>query len=204
MLLRREKLRAGCRPERAAILCRQPRRKRLPRPEKAVNMDFFQFIGYIRQFNADVALIGAAVWGLTLLARKTFLKSAKNRKFITFLPFLLGALLYAAYAALCGGAATDWAEALNNGITCGSLATVIEMVYRQFLHGEEKDVRVACVQAMLSGWAQLSDEQAQDLIGTLEQADEERAKAEIAAYTGDAAAETLYPLLQKTLALSDE
>ncbi len=167
-------------------------------------MDFFQFIGYIRQFNADVALIGAAVWGLTLLARKTFLKSAKNRKFITFLPFLLGALLYAAYAALCGGAATDWAEALNNGITCGSLATVIEMVYRQFMHGEEKDVRVACVQAMLSGWAQLSDEQAQDLIGTLEQADEERAKAEIAAYTGDAAAETLYPLLQKTLSLSDE
>ena len=144
-------------------------------------MDFFQFIGYIRQFNADVALIGAAVWGLTLLARKTFLKSAKNRKFITFLPFLVGALLYAAYAALCGGAATDWAEALNSGITCGSLATVIEMVYRQFLHGEEKDVRVACVQAMLSGWAQLSDEQAQDLIGTLEQADEERAKAEIAA-----------------------
>ena len=100
--------------------------------------------------------------------------------------------------------ATDWAAALNAGITCGSLATVIEVVYGQFLHDDSKDVRVACVQAMLSGWAQLSDEQAQELVQAVEQADEEEAKAAIAAYTGDPAAETLYPMLKKTLALSDE
>ena len=167
-------------------------------------MDFFQFIGYIRQFNADVAIIGAAVWGLSLLARKTLLKNVKKRKLITFLPFLLGVLLYTVYAAICDGAATDWAAALNAGITCGSLATVIEVVYRQFLHDDSKDVRVACVQAMLSGWAQLSDEQAQELVQAVEQADEEEAKAAIAAYTGDPAAETLYPMLKKTLALSGE
>ena len=66
------------------------------------HMDVFQFIGYLRQFSVDVALIGAAVWGIDLLLRRTLLKKAKG-KLAAFLPFLLGIALYAAYAAATGG-----------------------------------------------------------------------------------------------------
>ena len=54
------------------------------------HMDVFQFIGYLRQFSVDVALIGAAVWGIDLLLRRTLLKKAKG-KLAAFLPFLLPA-----------------------------------------------------------------------------------------------------------------
>ena len=49
-------------------------------------MDLMQFIGYLKQFNADVLLIGTAVWALTALLKKTLLKKVR-KKFITPCPF---------------------------------------------------------------------------------------------------------------------
>ena len=114
-------------------------------------MDLVQFFGYLRQFNADVVLIGAAVWGLTALLKNTALKKVP-KKYITLLPFALGILLYAAFAALTGGFSADaLANIVTTGISCGSLATVIHVVYEQFLRkGQTADVRTACVKAVLA------------------------------------------------------
>ena len=32
-------------------------------------MDLVQFFGYLRQFNADILVIGVAVWGLTAVLK---------------------------------------------------------------------------------------------------------------------------------------
>ena len=110
-------------------------------------MDLVQFFGYLRQFNADVVLIGAAVWGLTALLKNTALKKVP-KKYITLLPFALGILLYVAFAALTGGFSADaLAGIITSGISCGSLdrqETVnsrifIDDFYIYRLEKEEKD-----------------------------------------------------------------
>ncbi len=164
-------------------------------------MDFLQFFGYIRQFNADVAIIGAAVWGLNLLLRKTLLKNVKKSKLAAFLPFLLGALLYTAYAAAVGGLqGTDWNEALSAGITCGSLATVIQVVYEQFTTGGQPyGIRAACVKALLADYGEISDETAVELEQSLAREDTDRAMEILEEIAGETMAGTLYSLLSKTL-----
>ena len=162
-------------------------------------MDFFQFIGYIRQFNADVAIIGAAVWGLNLLLRKTLLKNIRQKKILTFLPFLLGILLYSAYSAAVGGSPADWCAMFNAGVTCGSLATVIEVAYEKFLLGDDtKNVRAACVKALLSDYGILDDERAEQIASAAGE-DKDKTTALLAEICGQDMAETLYPLLCRML-----
>ena len=162
-------------------------------------MDLVQFFGYLRQFNADVVLIGAAVWGLTALLKNTALKKVP-KKYITLLPFALGILLYAAFAALTGGFSADaLANIVTTGISCGSLATVIHVVYEQFLRkGQTADVRTACVKAVLAPYAQLSDEDAKAIADAAVQGNEQ-AETLLQPYCGEEAA-LVYALLKKTLA----
>lgn len=164
-------------------------------------MDFLQFFGYIRQFNADVAIIGAAVWGINLLLRKTLLKNFKKSKLAAFLPFLLGALLYTAYtAAVSGPAGMDWNSALSAGITCGSLATVIQVVYEQFTTGGKSlDIRAACVKALLSDYGEISDETAVELEQAVAEENSDRALELLKDIVGETMAETLYSMLCRTL-----
>ena len=121
-------------------------------------MDVFQFIGYLRQFSVDVALIGAAVWGIDLLLRRTLIKKAKG-KLAAFLPFLLGIALYAAYAAATGGFAegADAAAVLTEGMTCGSVATVLRVLFEG-----RGDAKTECVKALLAGY-EVSDEAAKNI-----------------------------------------
>ena len=164
-------------------------------------MDFFQFISYIRQFNADVVIIGAAVWGLHLLLRKTLLKKVSRHKLFTFLPFLIGTLLYSVYAVIMSGPLeTNWVEALNAGITCGSLATVIEVVYEQFIRDTATtDVRIGCVKALLADYGEISDELAEQIVQTVQIDDEQQVKTLLKDIMNEAMAGTFYPLLYRTL-----
>ena len=116
-------------------------------------MDVFQFFTYLKQFNADVLLVGAAVWALDLLLGKTLLKNAPARV-TAFLPFLGGAALYAAYAAATGGFANGMTadEVISAGITCGSLATVINVVCGKLTSDKGGKVSPAdCVKQLLAG-----------------------------------------------------
>ena len=160
-------------------------------------MDVFQFIGYLRQFNADIAVIGAAAWGIDLLLRRTLLKKAKG-KLPALLPFLIGAALYAAYAAATGGfsSGTDAAAVFTEGSTCGSIATVIRML----AEGKgTQGARAACVQALLSPYGELPEGEAEKIADCVGK-DADEAKRLIAEVTGEEMAERFYGALEKALA----
>lgn len=158
-------------------------------------MDVIEFVSLLRQFNADTVLIGAAVWGLTLLLKKTVLKKLP-KKLLTFVPFALGIALCAAYAAICGGEA---GQAVAQGVACGSLATVIHVVCRQFSAGGTQNTKAACVKAMLAPYRTIEDEEAAALALAVE-SDEAAARGLLAEYAGEAG-DVLYPLLAGTLAI---
>ena len=164
-------------------------------------MDAFQFFTYLKQFNADILLVAAAVWALDLVLGKTLLKNAPAR-LTAFLPFLAGAALYAAYAAATGGFAAGLSaeEAISAGITCGSLATVINVVCGKLTTGTPsgKITRAECVQQLLAGWKELTSEQADELAQAVV-SDESRALQLLTDIAGEDTAKLLLPALQTVL-----
>ena len=183
-------------PFRAIIVLRRGKREE--------NMDVFQFFTYLKQFNADILLVGAAVWALDLLLGKTLLKNAPAR-LTAFLPFLMGAALYAAYAAATGGFANGMTadEAISAGITCGSLATVINVVCGKLTAGKGgKTSRADIVKQLLAGWKELSDEEAQALADAAA-SDEAKAQELLADIAGEETAKLLLPAL-KAVAATDK
>mgnify|MGYP001622880226 CR=1 FL=1 len=163
-------------------------------------MDVFQFFNYLKQFNADILLVGAAVWALDLLLGKTLLKNAPARV-SALLPFAGGAALYAVYAAATGGFANGLTAdgVISAGITCGSLATVINVACGKLgKQSAAKISRAACVKELLAGWKALTDGEAQeiaDAVGT----DSERAESLLAQIAGEEAAKLLLPALERVL-----
>ena len=156
-------------------------------------MDVFQFFNYLKQFNADVILIGFAVWGLSLLLRKTLFRQLGART-AGLMPFLLGIALYAAYAAATG---TFDAEVVAKGVTCGSLATVVQVVFGQ-TDAKQTDVRTACVLAMTQAYAALSEEEAKNIADAYAE-DAALGRQRLEEHIGGEAADAVAPLLEKTL-----
>lgn len=160
-------------------------------------MDVFQFFTYLKQFNADILLVGAAVWALDLLLGKTLLKKAPARV-TAFLPFLMGAALYAAYAAATGGFANGLTadEVISAGITCGSLATVINVACGKLTADKGGNVsRADGVKQLLAGWKELTNEEAQALADAAA-SDEQKARALLADIVGEETAKLLFPALK--------
>ncbi len=161
-------------------------------------MELFQFISYLRQFNADAVLIGAAVWGLTFLLRRTLLKKMP-KKYLTFVPFVLGILLCAAYAAVTGGFSAGAAAIIGRGITCGAIATVIHVVYEQFFrNGKGGSAAAQCVKTLLADSGAIDDAEAEAIAAAVG-SDREEALRRIAAIAGEDSAPALYALLEETL-----
>lgn len=158
-------------------------------------MDVFQFVDYLRQFNADVALIGAAAWGLDALLRHTLCKRLKGRA-AQALPLLLGIALYAAYAAVTGAfAGAEAASVLAEGVACGSLATAIRAIASG---GDAASARTACVKALLAPYGDIPDERAAAL-AQLVGSDEQGALSALADIAGEGMAPQLYAALEKAL-----
>ena len=108
---------------------------------------------------------------------------------------LVGIALYAAYAAATGGFAegADAAAVLTEGMTCGSVATVLRVLFEG-----RGDAKTECVKALLAGY-EVSDEAAKNIAARVGK-DEAGAKELLAEIAGGENAEALYPLLEKTLA----
>ena len=91
-------------------------------------MDLLELFGYLRQFNADVLVIGGIVAVCCFFLGKP-LKGRVSDKFLVFLPFLLGAALYFAYGAVfAGNVAENAGIFVKNGFSCGSFATAAKVV----------------------------------------------------------------------------
>ena len=113
-------------------------------------MEWLQIAAIFDKFGADVLALGALAYVLTLILKKTLLKKAP-KKYLTFVPFLLGILLYAAFSFFIHWQAPPVQETLQKG----GAATVIHVVYEQFLRGgapTEISVRTDCVREILAGF----------------------------------------------------
>lgn len=93
-------------------------------------IDTFTFYGL------DVALLAALTAITVQICKVTFLKNVK-KKLLTFLPFIVGVIFYAAYAALRNWSfnylLTEYADVLEHGVSVGSLATLQYVLYEQFV-----------------------------------------------------------------------
>ena len=90
--------------------------------------DTFTFYG------ADVALLAGLTAGATQLVKMTLFKRAQ-KKLVTFLPFILGTLFYACYAALRNLSfqylLTEYTSVLEHGISVGAVSTLYYVLYEQ-------------------------------------------------------------------------
>ncbi|MCM1438107.1 MAG: hypothetical protein NC131_02690 [Roseburia sp.] len=104
-------------------------------------MTIFEIIDAFTFYGLDVILLAAATSVLVQILKLTLLKNCQ-KKIITFLPFLIGSLLYAGYAALIRLSfkylADNYVEVLEHGFSVGALSTLIYVWYEQFVRNKKK------------------------------------------------------------------
>ncbi len=102
-------------------------------------MTFFEIIDLIAFYGVDVVLLAAATSVLTQILKNTLLKNAPN-KLYTLLPFILGVIVYAVYTAISRVSFyyvfINFVSVLEQGIKTGGVATVVYIVYEQFVRGK--------------------------------------------------------------------
>lgn len=103
-------------------------------------MSFIQIINTFTFYGLDVSLLAAATGLLTQLIKKTLFKRAQ-KKLVTFLPFAIGIVLYAVYAAVRNLSAEyvlkEYVCVLEHGISVGAAATLYYILYEQFVRSDD-------------------------------------------------------------------
>ncbi len=78
---------------------------------------------------------------LTQIVKKVFFKNAQ-KKLVTFLPFILGTVLYAVYAVIRNLSfeylLANYVSVLEHGISVGAIATLYYVLYEQFVRVKDK------------------------------------------------------------------
>lgn len=94
-------------------------------------MEWLQIAAIFDKFGADVLALGALAYVSTLILKKTLLKKAP-KKYLTFVPFLLGILLYAAFSFFHTLRRRPYRKRCRKASPRAGAATVIHVVYEQF------------------------------------------------------------------------
>ena len=99
----------------------------------------------------------AALTAITVqICKATFLKKLR-RKLLTFLPFVLGTVFYAAYAAVKNLSVIylleEYVTVLEHGISVGAVATLLYVLYEQFVR-DKKTVSASqgIISALIEGY----------------------------------------------------
>lgn len=99
-------------------------------------MSFIQIINTFTFYGFDVAALALLTSVATQLIKKLLFKRA-NKKLVTFLPFILGTLFYAVYAAVRNLSILyvldEYVSILEHGISVGAVATLYYVLYEQFV-----------------------------------------------------------------------
>ena len=99
-------------------------------------MSFIRIIDAFTFYGVDVVLLAAATAALTQVLKITLFRRAK-KKIVTFLPFAIGTLLYAAYAAVRNLSffylIDEYVSVLEHGVSVGAVATLYYVLYEQFI-----------------------------------------------------------------------
>ncbi len=142
-------------------------------------IDTFAFYGF------DTVLLAAATCLIVQLLKVTLFKK-RTKKVVTFLPFIVGSLLYAAYAALIHldffWVLDNYVAVLEGGLSVGTLATVTYVCYEQFIRGEkDTSATVGVIATLIDGFVPAAE---------VEKVAEEIAKVIEKDVTGDGAKKT--------------
>lgn len=104
-------------------------------------MTVFEIIDAFAFYGLDVILLAAATSILVQILKLTLLKNCQ-KKIITFLPFLIGALLYTGYSALVNLSIRyvldNYVSMLEHGFSVGALSTLVYVWYEQFVRNKDK------------------------------------------------------------------
>lgn len=99
-------------------------------------MTFIQIIDTFTFYGVDVLLLAFATMCATQLIKKFLFKNSK-KKLVTFLPFVIGTVLYAAYAAVRNlnffYIFEEYASIAEHGFSVGMAATIYYILYEQFV-----------------------------------------------------------------------
>lgn len=103
-------------------------------------MTFIEIIDTFTYYGIDVVLLALVTAVVTQTLKLTLLKNV-SKKLITFLPFLLGTLLFAIYADIRNLSFffifEEYSYVLENGISVGAVATLFYVLYEQFIRKKE-------------------------------------------------------------------
>ncbi|MDE6411780.1 MAG: hypothetical protein K2L02_04505 [Clostridia bacterium] len=117
-------------------------------------MTALQVFNAFRTFGADVLLLALGVTLLTSLLKKTVMKNCNRRVFV-FLPFAIGLVVYAVFAALVSLSADPFTKDLLNtvekGFSCGLAATLYYVVYEQFIRSPKSTEKQDPLYTLLDG-----------------------------------------------------
>lgn len=99
-------------------------------------MDFFSAIDTLTLYGVDIAAISVLTCTVVQILKRTLLKNCR-KKILTFLPFVLGTVFYAVFAAVSNLSLSFLIDELpyicERGFTIGSLSTVMYVWYEQFV-----------------------------------------------------------------------
>ena len=103
-------------------------------------MDIFSIIDTLTLYGVDIASISVLTCVIVQVLKRTVLKNCQ-KKVLTFLPFVLGTLFYAVFAAATNLSlsylVSELPQVCERGFTIGSLSTVIYVWYEQFIRANE-------------------------------------------------------------------
>ena len=131
-------------------------------------MTALQFFNAFRAFGADVLLLALGVTLVTSLLKKTVMKNCSKKVFV-FLPFAIGLVVYAVYAALVTLSADPFTknlmETLEKGFACGLAATMYYVLYEQFIRSPKSTAHLDPLYTLLDGI--VPEEQREEATGQL-------------------------------------
>lgn len=103
-------------------------------------MTVFEIIDAFTFYGLDVIALAAATCAIVQILKLTLLKKCQ-KKVITFLPFIIGSVLYAGYAALIRLSfkyiADNYVDILEHGFSVGALSTLVYVWYEQFVRNKK-------------------------------------------------------------------
>lgn len=103
-------------------------------------MTIIQLINTFTFYGIDTVLLALLTTVTVAIIKKLFFKKT-SKKLLTFLPFILGTLFYCAYSALANlsfaPVLSDACGHFEKGFAIGATATIIYVVYEQFLRGDK-------------------------------------------------------------------
>lgn len=104
------------------------------------NLTIIQIIDTFTFYGIDVVLLASLTAIVVQICKITFLKNVQ-KKLLTFLPFFVGTVLYAAYAAIKNMSfcylLDEYVNVLEHGISVGAVATLLYVLYEQFVRKDD-------------------------------------------------------------------